>query len=88
MKDFINNLQAILGIMNNKENRELIETIRKFTRIFAPHPLFRLLYDLLLFGGIIIAIILCGKGEMIDKPTMQSLLTITIGAFVGARFKD
>ena len=59
----------------------------KLLKNIIPHPLYKVTGDVLIGSICIFSIIYCAENGYIEKSNLQSLLSLVIGAIIGARFK-
>ena len=84
---FLENTKEVLNVLKDPSNKEALRLVRTFVRVFLPNPLIKLLYDIIIIVVLVFLVIYCADHKYIDPENVQSLLTLIVGAIIGARFK-
>lgn len=77
----------LVSFFKNPENKEIIKSINFIARTLNPHPVWKIIGDIVISAICIGVVLYCADKEYIEKTNIQSLLTLVIGAIIGARFK-
>ena len=81
-------IELIFDFLKDPNSKDTQKALSKFLNNLVPHPLYKVLGDVLIASTCIIAIIYCAEKDFIEKSNVQSLLALVIGAVIGARFKS
>jgi hypothetical protein len=81
-------IEIILDFLKDPKSKPTQEAILILLKNVIPHPLYKVVGDVLIGGVCIFAIIYCADKGYIEKANVQSLLALVVGAIIGARFKS
>jgi hypothetical protein len=81
-------LESLLDFLKDPKSEETHTFLFKFLKNVAPHPLYKVIGDIMIAGSCILAIIYCANHGFVAKENVQSLLALVIGAVIGSRFKN
>lgn len=81
-------LESILDFLKDPKSEETQRFLYMFLKNVAPHPLYKVIGDILIAGTCILAIIYCANKGFVAQDNVQSLLALVIGAVIGSRFKN
>lgn len=87
-KNYKGNLDKILEFLKDPSSKELKDAFISFLNKAMPNPIYKLIGDVAIGGLCFGVIILCAKWGFVEKSNVQSLLSLTVGAIIGARFKS
>ena len=77
----------VLEFLRSPDNKQVLTFVKTVIRILSPHPVWKVVGDIIIGALCIGAVIYCADKGFIEKTNVQSLLALIIGAIVGSRFK-
>lgn len=81
-------IEIILDFLKDPKSKPTQDAILSLLKNIIPHPLYKVVGDILIGGTCIFAIIYCADKGYVEKTNVQSLLALVVGAIIGARFKS
>jgi hypothetical protein len=86
-KEKKSDVELVLNFLKDPNSKATQEAVINFLKNVMPHPLYKLIGDISISGICFLAIIYCANNDIIDKSSSPQLITLVVGAIIGARFK-
>lgn len=81
-------IETILDFLKDTNSKELQKAVIKLLNRAVPSPFLKLIRDVAISGVCLLTIIYCANNGIIEKSNSPQLITLVIGAIIGARFKS